>query len=117
MSPHRSVAANRRVDAKRGERFRDLKDGKFALGGAKPANPSGGHKSFGHPIGATGGRMIYECTQQLQGRAGERQVKDAEIGLAHNLGRPPSRGRLRDDRRQFAVGLWLLVIPAVLSLA
>ncbi|HZR82986.1 MAG TPA: acetyl-CoA acetyltransferase [Candidatus Binatia bacterium] len=74
--------------SRRGEGFRDLKDGKFALGGEKPVNPSGGLKSFGHPIGATGARMIYECTQQLQGRAGERQVKNARLGLAHNLGGP-----------------------------
>ena len=74
--------------AARGEGFRELKDGKFALEGEKPVNPSGGLKSFGHPIGATGARMIYECTQQLQGRAGARQVKNARIGLAHNLGGP-----------------------------
>jgi len=74
--------------AKRGEGFRDLKDGKFAIEGKKPVNPSGGLKSFGHPIGATGARMIYECTQQLQGRAGARQVKNARLGLAHNLGGP-----------------------------
>jgi acetyl-CoA C-acetyltransferase len=74
--------------ARRGEGFRDLKDGKFALDGKKPVNPSGGLKSFGHPIGATGARMIYECTQQLQGRAGGRQVKNARLGLAHNLGGP-----------------------------
>ena len=51
-------------------------------------NPSGGLKSFGHPIGATGVRMIYELTHQLQARAGDRQVKNAELGLAHNLGGP-----------------------------
>jgi len=51
-------------------------------------NVSGGLKSFGHPIGATGMRMIYELTQQLQGRAGERQVANARLGLAHNLGGP-----------------------------
>ena len=69
-----------------GGRF--VEEGRSALGGELPVNPSGGLKSFGHPIGATGVRMIYELTQQLRHQAGARQVKDAEIGLAHNLGGP-----------------------------
>ncbi len=56
--------------------------------GALPVNPSGGLKSFGHPVGATGVRMITEVTVQLRNQAGDRQVKDAELGLAHNLGGP-----------------------------
>ncbi len=71
-----------------GEGGRFVEEGHAALGGALPVNPSGGLKSFGHPIGATGVRMIYELTQQLRHQAGARQVKDAEIGLAHNLGGP-----------------------------
>ena len=55
-------------------------------------NPSGGLKSSGHPIGGTGIRMIYEITRQLQHRVGDRQVKDAQIGLAHNLGGPGAVG-------------------------
>jgi acetyl-CoA C-acetyltransferase/acetyl-CoA acyltransferase len=51
-----------------------------------PVNPSGGLKAKGHPIGATGTAQIVELTTQLRGEAGERQVEDAEIGLAHNLG-------------------------------
>src|SRR4029077_11895559 len=69
-----------------GGRF--VEEGRAALGGELPVNPSGGLKSFGHPIGATGVRMIYELTQQLRHQAGARQVKDAELGLAHNLGGP-----------------------------
>jgi len=46
-------------------------------------------KSFGHPIGASGLRMIYEVYKQLQGKAGKRQIKDAQLGLAHNLGGTP----------------------------
>jgi Thiolase, C-terminal domain len=46
-------------------------------------NVSGGLKSYGHPVGATGVRMIYELATQLRGRAGERQVQGARIGLAH----------------------------------
>jgi acetyl-CoA C-acetyltransferase len=47
-------------------------------------------KSSGHPIGASGVRMIYEVTTQLRGQAGARQVQDAELGLVHNLGGPGS---------------------------
>jgi acetyl-CoA C-acetyltransferase len=63
-------------------------EGRTAIGGDIPINPSGGLKSFGHPIGASGVRMIYECVTQLRGDAGARQVKNAEIGLAHNVGGP-----------------------------
>jgi acetyl-CoA C-acetyltransferase len=55
-----------------------------------PINPSGGLKCFGHPIGASGCRMIYEVTKQIQGRADGQQVKDPRLGLAHNLGGPAS---------------------------
>jgi acetyl-CoA C-acetyltransferase len=72
-----------------GEGGRFVEEGRANLeGGELPVNPSGGLKSFGHPVGATGVRMIYELTLQLQARAGQRQVKDAELGLAHNLGGP-----------------------------
>jgi acetyl-CoA C-acetyltransferase len=62
--------------------------GAFDSDGDLPVNPSGGLKAFGHPIGATGCRMIGEVTRQLQGRAPGVQVRDPEIGLAHNLGGP-----------------------------
>jgi len=73
-----------------GGRF--IEEGHSAIGGKLPVNPSGGLKSFGHPIGATGVRMIHEVTRQLQHRVGDRQVKDAQIGLAHNLGGPGAVG-------------------------
>src|SRR5262249_61075813 len=72
----------------RGEGGRFVEEGRASLGGEMPVNPSGGLKAFGHPVGATGVRMIYELTTQLRGQAGERQVKDAKLGLAHNLGGP-----------------------------
>ena len=72
----------------RGEGGRFVEEGRAALGGEKPVNPSGGLKSFGHPVGATGVRMITELTLQLQQRAGQRQVPNAGLGLAHNLGGP-----------------------------
>jgi acetyl-CoA C-acetyltransferase len=64
------------------------RDGRSGVDGEVPVNPSGGLKSFGHPIGATGCRMIGELTRQLQGRAEGVQVRDPELGLAHNLGGP-----------------------------
>ena len=49
-------------------------------------NPSGGLKAKGHPVGATGIAQAAEIVLQLRGEAGKRQVKDAEIGLTHNIG-------------------------------
>jgi len=72
----------------RGEGGRFVEEGRSALGGELPVNPSGGLKSFGHPVGATGVRMLVELTTQLRGQAGARQVSGAELGLAHNLGGP-----------------------------
>ncbi len=70
----------------RGQAAEELKNGTFNWDGETAVNPSGGLKSFGHPIGSTGCRMLQEITKQLQGRAEGRQVPDAKIGLAHNLG-------------------------------
>jgi acetyl-CoA C-acetyltransferase len=75
---------------KKGEAKDLMADGHFELGGQLPVNTDGGLKSFGHPTGATGVRMIYENTLQLQGRAGERQVKDASVALSHNIGGHPT---------------------------
>jgi acetyl-CoA C-acetyltransferase len=63
-----------------------IEEGVSSLEGELPINTSGGLKSCGHPIGASGLRMIGEITNQLRGRAGKRQVKDAKRGLVHNLG-------------------------------
>jgi len=63
-----------------------VESGTTALGGSLPVNTSGGLKSKGHPVGATGTAQIYELYLQLTGQAERRQVPDAEIGLAHNLG-------------------------------
>jgi acetyl-CoA C-acetyltransferase len=67
-----------------------IADGAFELTGDLPCNTDGGLKTFGHPTGATGVRMIYENTLQLQGRAGKRQVKDANLALSHNIGGHPT---------------------------
>ncbi len=60
--------------------------GRTALGGALPVNPSGGLKSKGHPVGATGVAQAVELTTQLRGEAGKRQVTGARVGLAQNMG-------------------------------
>ncbi len=64
----------------------DVEAGTFALDGALPVNPDGGLKCFGHPLSASGLRMIYEVYKQLQDKAGPRQVKNATMGLTHNVG-------------------------------
>src|SRR5881409_3786172 len=63
-----------------------VESGDTALGGPLPVNTSGGLKSKGHPVGATGTAQIHELYLQLTDQADRRQVKDAKIGLAHNLG-------------------------------
>jgi acetyl-CoA C-acetyltransferase len=66
-----------------------IASGSFELGGDLPVNTDGGLKTFGHPTGATGVRMIYENYKQLQGKAEKRQVKNATVGLSHNIGGAP----------------------------
>lgn len=63
-----------------------VRQGMTKLNGAISINPSGGLKSKGHPIGATGIGQVVEVFDQLTGKAGERTVKDAKIGLTHNFG-------------------------------
>jgi acetyl-CoA C-acetyltransferase len=60
--------------------------GVTALDGAKPINPSGGLKSKGHPVGATGVAQAIEIVHQLRGEAGKRQLKKARVGLTQNMG-------------------------------
>ncbi|MCZ6582585.1 MAG: thiolase domain-containing protein [Thaumarchaeota archaeon] len=63
-----------------------VREGLTKRNGDIPINPSGGLKSKGHPIGATGVGQVVETFEQLMGKAGERTVKDANIGLTHNFG-------------------------------
>ena len=70
----------------RGKAREDVEAGFFDLDGKIPCQTDGGLKCFGHPIAASGLRMIYEEYKQLQGKAGERQVENPRIGLTHNLG-------------------------------
>ena len=78
--------------SQRGEGWSDVLAGKFALTGELPINTDGGLKSFGHPVGASGIRMHYECWLQLRGEAPEnRKIPDSDknLGLVHNLGGYP----------------------------
>lgn len=76
-----------------GKAWVDVLNGKFDADGNIPCQIDGGLKCFGHPIGATGIRMVYENYLQLLGRAGERQRSKPVINaLAHNLGGAPFHG-------------------------
>jgi acetyl-CoA C-acetyltransferase len=75
--------------SERGDGWRDVMEGVFDLDGELPVNPDGGLKSFGHPIGASGLRMLFECWAQFRGEAGDRQLTDPKVGLTHNLGGQP----------------------------
>ncbi len=69
----------------------DILDGFYDKNGKVPCQIDGGLKCFGHPIGASGLRMIYEMYLQLQGRADKRQLSDPRLGLTHNLGGIPNQ--------------------------
>jgi len=70
----------------RGKAGDDILAGRFDLDGEQPMQTDGGLKTFGHPIGASGLRMMYEVYKQAQGKAGPRQVKNMKLGATHNLG-------------------------------
>jgi acetyl-CoA C-acetyltransferase len=70
----------------RGKGGKFIEEEQTYVGGKIPVNIDGGLLAKGHPIGATGASQIRTLVQQLRGEAGETQVKDAEIALAHNLG-------------------------------
>ena len=76
--------------AERGMAWKEVLAGAFDLDGDLPVNPDGGLKSFGHPIGASGLRMLFECWLQLRGEAGARQIDNGrKLALTHNLGGAP----------------------------
>ncbi|MEC9346931.1 MAG: acetyl-CoA acetyltransferase, partial [Pseudomonadota bacterium] len=75
--------------SREGEAWKDFLDGFYDADGKVPAQIDGGLKCFGHPIGASGLRMLYEMYLQLQGRAGARQLSNPSIGMTHNLGGAP----------------------------
>ncbi|MBI2219343.1 MAG: acetyl-CoA acetyltransferase [Candidatus Rokubacteria bacterium] len=79
--------------AARGTAWKEVLAGAFDLEGELPVNPDGGLKSFGHPIGASGLRMLFEAWLQLRSEAGKRQIPSVARGrtlaLTHNLGGAP----------------------------
>ncbi len=76
--------------SERGMAWKDVMAGVFDLDGELPVNPDGGLKSFGHPIGASGLRMLFECWLQLRGEAGKRQIDNGKkLAMTHNLGGAP----------------------------
>lgn len=77
----------------KGKAREDIESGAWSQQGEIPVNISGGLKSFGHPIGASGCREVYEIYKQIQGKAAEpsRQLKNVRLGLAHNQGGHPGK--------------------------
>ena len=71
---------------KKGDGGKAVQNKITTIDGTLPVNTSGGLKSKGHPVGATGVAQIVELTKQLRGEAEKRQLKDARYGLAHNVG-------------------------------
>jgi acetyl-CoA C-acetyltransferase len=72
--------------AEKGKGGKLTEAGETAIGGRIPVNTSGGLKSKGHPVGATGVAQIVEVVEQLRGESGERQVKGAKRGMTQNMG-------------------------------
>lgn len=72
--------------SERGRAVSDIMDGFYDRDGKVPCQVDGGLKCFGHPIGASGIRMLYEMYLQLHGRADKRQLENPRFGLTHNLG-------------------------------
>ena len=75
----------------RGKAKEDIDAGFFELDGKIPCQPDGGLKCFGHPIGASGLRMMYEMYKQLQGKAGPRQIKNPKLGTYPQPGWPATQ--------------------------
>ena len=76
----------------RGTAWKEVQAGTFDLTGELPVNPDGGLKSFGHPVGASGLRMLFECWLQMREEADGRQLSfdgGRRLGLTHNLGGRP----------------------------
>jgi hypothetical protein len=74
----------------RGKAKDDIDAGFYDLNVQVPCQTDGGLKSFGHPIGASGIRMVYEVYKQFQGKCGGRQIKNPRLGLTQNLGGFPA---------------------------
>ncbi len=92
FTPTELVLCEDLLFTERGQAWKEILNGTFDLDGDLPVNPDGGLKSFGHPIGASGLRMVFECWKQLRGEADEERQIDLQgrsLGLTHNLGGYP----------------------------
>jgi acetyl-CoA C-acetyltransferase len=90
FSIHEAIIMEDLQFSPRGKVKQDIEAGFFNLDGPLPVQSDGGLKCFGHPVGASGLRMLYEMYKQLQGKAGKRQIKNPKIGLTHNMGGHPA---------------------------
>lgn len=84
-----------------GEGGKMIESGETKIGGRIPVNTSGGLKAKGHPVGATGTAQAYEIFKQLTGKAEARQIKNAKIGLTHNVGGSGSTATVHIYRRDW----------------
>ena len=75
--------------SEKGQGWKDAIEGKYTLTGQLPVNTDGGLKAMGHPVGASGIRMVYESWLQFHGKAGKRQLENPKLGMAHCLGGKP----------------------------
>ncbi len=69
-----------------GESWKAVEEGRITRDGDFPINPSGGLIGLGHPVGATGIRMVLDCARQVSGRAGDYQIADARDMMTFNVG-------------------------------
>jgi benzoylsuccinyl-CoA thiolase BbsB subunit len=86
FAPEEICAASTLGLCKVGDEVAYTRSGATAIGGTCPINPSGGLLSLGHPLAASGARVVCEVTQHLRGTAGDRQVEGAKVGMAQMLG-------------------------------
>lgn len=77
--------------ADEGTAWKRMLDGAFDRDGTIPCQVDGGLKCFGHPVGASGLRMLYEAWLQLSGKAADRQLGSPSMALTHNLGGSPAQ--------------------------
>jgi len=75
--------------SEKGQGWKDAIEGKYTITGKLPVNTDGGLKAMGHPVGASGIRMVYESWLQFHGKAGKRQLENPKLGMAHCLGGKP----------------------------
>ena len=90
FSIHEAIVMEDLQFSPRGKVREDIESGFFNLDGGLPVQADGGLKCFGHPVGASGLRMLYEMYKQLQGKADKRQIKNPKLGLTHNMGGHPA---------------------------